>query len=163
MGPLPTLGQTSVYCSASAPPWPAHLRITGRTGAHQHRGGGARHAVHALGYRRPDGSHGHPLGQPDPFEGRVDGRQQVCPGAAILLGDAPADTVHPARERRVRVAHQGDHGCVAPSEAADVGLTEIGVHPEAVDIHQRQRRLVGHRLAAQAQVAGWSHSRPPRP
>ena len=47
--------------------------------------------------------HGDPLGQSNPLKGCADPRQQVASSASVLLGNPPADTVHDAFERLIRV------------------------------------------------------------
>ena len=96
-------------------------------------------------------SHRHALGQANPLEGRADIRQQVEAGAAVFLGDAPAQAVDTARQRFVWVGHQGDDGPVAAANILNVVFPEIPDHPVAVDIHQRKGRLVFNSLAAQSQ------------
>ena len=90
----------------------------------------------------------HALRQPNPFEGGTDIRQQVVTGAAVVLGDAPAETVHLPFQRPVRVAHQGHDGPVTGLHVTDAVFAEEAVHPEAVDVDQRQGGLVGDGLAA---------------
>ena len=55
-------------------------------------------------------------------------RREVS-GGPILLGDTLTNILHPARERRVGITHERDHGCVAQVETADIGLAEIGIQP----------------------------------
>ncbi len=56
-------------------------------GHHQHRGGGADPQFDPVGQpvERQMHAHRHPLGQSDPLEGRGDARQQLLPGAAVVL------------------------------------------------------------------------------
>jgi len=121
-------------------------------GHDEHRGGGADPERDALRNLIEVHPHRDALRQPYPLKGRADAGQQVVAGAAVALGDAPADAIDLALQGLVGIGHQGDDGRVAGAHVADQALAEVAVHPIARCVNQRQRRLVGDRLAAEAQV-----------
>jgi hypothetical protein len=97
-------------------------------------------------------SHRNSLSQTNPLEGRADVRQQVKTGAAVFLGNVPAQAFDTALQRFVGVAHQGDNGPVAGANFLCMVFPEKPGNPEAVNIHQRKNRLVRDGLTAQPQV-----------
>ena len=97
-------------------------------------------------------AHGYALGQTNPLEGRTDIRQEVVASAAIFLGNTPAQAVDPPFERLIGIGHEGDDGPVPLAYICNRVFSEKPVNPEAVEIHQRQCRLVRHGLATQPEI-----------
>ncbi len=89
--------------------------------------------------------------QANPFERGRDAGQELEPRAAILLRNAPGDAFDPTDHRLVRIGHQGGDHSIARLHSIDVVLSEVSVDPVAIDIDQRDLRLIGHHLAPETE------------
>ena len=119
---------------------------------HQHGRRAAEAENHRWGHILNLDSYGDSLGKANQLKGWIHIRQQEFACTAIILGDAPTNAFHLAHKGVAGIAHQGDGGLIPRSDPADPGLTEVGIDPETVSVHQGQGWLICHRLAATLQV-----------
>src|SRR5579885_2660827 len=73
------------------------------------------------------------------------------------------DEGHTARVAPIRIGVGADHGGLAPADAAEVGLADVGAEPDVIEVGERDDRRAGQHHFAQLRLADEDHAGEGRP